>query len=336
MPPTRGGRALVGDCRSGADGTRGVAAGSVGAMSVLAAIDCGTNSTRLLISDRGRTVDRRMVITRLGRGVDATGRLDSAAIERTIDVLRGYATAIEVHGVSALRITATSAARDASNADEFFAAAEAVVGARPELLSGAEEGELSFAGATAELAAARGPFLVVDIGGGSTECMVGTTSVEAVRSFDIGCVRLTERHLASDPPAPEELSNAIAEAMGWFDDLVREVPAVTAARTVVGLAGTISTVAAVEIGLAEWDRDALHHFRLTRAAIEDVFRTLATERLADRVHNPGLEPARADVIVGGCCALVALVRTLGLEELLVSESDILDGLVLSLAARASG
>jgi exopolyphosphatase/guanosine-5'-triphosphate,3'-diphosphate pyrophosphatase len=211
-----------------------------------------------------------------------------------------------------------------------------VVGARPELLSGVEEGELSFAGATADLPAADGPFLVVDIGGGSTECMVGTDRVEAGRSFDIGCVRLTERHLLSDPPAPEELSNAIAEAAGWFDDLMREVPAALAARTVVGLAGTVSTVAMVEIGLAEWDRDAIHHFRLTRPAIEDVFRTLATEALADRVHNPGLEAARADVIVGGCCALVALVRTLGIEEVLVSESDILDGLVRSLADREDG
>ena len=151
-----------------------------------------------------------------------------------------------------------------------------------------------------------------------------------MRSFDVGCVRLTEKHLASDPPAPEELSNAIAEATDWFDDLAREVPAARRRRTVVGLAGTITTVAAVEIGLAEWDRDAIHHFRLTRAAAEDVFRTLATEPLADRVHNPGLEAARADVIVGGCCVLVALVRTLGIDELLVSETDILDGLVASL------
>ncbi len=299
-------------------------------MSVLAAIDCGTNSTRLLIRDGGRTVDRRMVITRLGRGVDATGRLDPEAIAATVDVLRDYRAAMDEHGVAKVRITATSAARDAENADDFFAAAEAVVGTRPELLSGTEEGELSFAGATADLDPGDGPFLVVDIGGGSTECMVGTDRVDAVRSFDIGCVRLTEKHLESDPPAPEELSNAIDEATSWFDDLAREVPAAVAARTVIGLAGTISTVAAVEIGLAEWDRDVIHHFVLTRAAIEDVFRTLAIESLADRRHNPGLEAARADVIVGGCCALVAFVRTLGIDEVLVSESDILDGLVASL------
>jgi len=306
-------------------------------MSTLAAIDCGTNSTRLLIS-RGtghqrEAVDRQNTITRLGKGVDATGRLDPAAIERTVDVLRRYQTSIEAHGVTALRITATSAARDADNADELFDAAEAVVGVRPELLSGAEEGQLSFTGATAELDPADGPFLVVDIGGGSTECIVGTTRAEAVRSLDIGCVRLSEKHLHSDPPAPEELSNAIAEAVELFEDFVREVPAVLDTRRLVGVAGTISTVAAVEIGLAEWDRDVIHHFVLKRAAAEDVFRTLATERLADRLHNPGLEAARADVIVGGCCVLVALLRTLDVDELLVSESDILDGLVFSLADR---
>ena len=273
-----------------------------------------------------------MAITRLGQGVGATKRLDPVAIDRTVAVLREHRAAMDAHGVTAVRVTATSAARDATNAAVFLDAAEEVLGVRPELLSGAEEGALAFAGATAELDPADGPFLVVDIGGGSTECIVGTTGVEALRSFDLGSVRLSEAHLTSDPPEPEELSNAIAEATDWFDELVREVPAVATARQVVGLAGTITTVAAVEIGLAEWDRDRIHHFTLTRGAAEDVFRTLATEALADRVHNPGLEPARADVIVGGCCILVALFRTLGIDELVVSEADILDGLVASLAS----
>jgi exopolyphosphatase/guanosine-5'-triphosphate,3'-diphosphate pyrophosphatase len=306
-------------------------------MSILAAIDCGTNSTRVLISEgegrQRRALDRQNVITRLGRGVHATGQLDPAAIDATVDVLRRYKASIDAHGATAVRMTATSAARDARNAGAFLDAAEAAIGVRPELISGEEEGHLSFAGATSDLDAAAGPFLVVDIGGGSTELVAGTDQVEAVRSLDIGCVRLTEVHLASDPPAPEELSNAIGEVTEELGDLFRAVPAFGAARTVVGLAGTITTVAAVEIGLATWDRDAIHHFRLTRAAAEDVFRTLATEPLADRVHNPGLEAARADVIVGGCCILVALFRTLGIDELVVSEADILDGLVLSLAAR---
>jgi exopolyphosphatase / guanosine-5'-triphosphate,3'-diphosphate pyrophosphatase len=306
-------------------------------MSTLAAIDCGTNSTRLLISEGTggprHPLDRRMTITRLGHGVAASGRLDPEAIERTVAALERYKASMDAHSVDAVRVTATSAARDAVNADDFFRAAEVVLGVRPELLSGADEGQLSFAGATAELDLAEGPFLVVDIGGGSTECMVGGERVEEMRSFDLGCVRTTEAHFESDPPAPEELSNAIAEASDWFEDLRRQVPAVDQARQVVGLAGTITTVAAVEIGLLEWDREAIHHFRLSRAAAEDVFRTLATETLADRVHNPGLEPARADVIVGGCCILVALLRTLGIDEVLVSEADILDGLVASLAAR---
>lgn len=309
-------------------------------MSILAAIDCGTNSTRLLISEgtgrHRRVLDRQAVITRLGQGVDATGRLDPQAIERTVSVLRQYKAAIDAHGATAVRMTATSAARDASNAAAFFDAAEAAVGVRPELITGDVEGALSFAGATAELEPSDGPFLVIDIGGGSTELIVGTDHVEGVRSLDVGCVRLSEKHLASDPPAPEELSNAIGEVADLVTDVLRELPLVGEARTVVGLAGTITTVVAVELGLLEWDREAIHHFRLTRAIAEEVFRTLATEALADRLHNPGLEAARADVIVGGCCVLVGLFRTLGIDEMLVSESDILDGLVFSLADLVDG
>jgi len=299
-------------------------------VSPVAAIDCGTNSTRLLVSDGGRTLDRRMTITRLGRGVDATGELDPAAVERTLAVLGEYRSAMDDHGVTAVRAAATSAARDAGNADTFFDAAAAVLGVRPELLTGEEEGALSFAGATADLAVDDGPFLVIDIGGGSTECIVGTDRPDVMRSFYVDSARLTEKHLVGDPPAPEELSNAIAEATSWFEDLQRDVPEVADVRTVVGLAGTISTVAAVEIGMDRYDRDLIHHFTLTRTAAEDVFRTLATEALRDRVHNPGLERERADVIVGGCCVLVAFLRTLGVDELLVSEADILDGLVASL------
>jgi exopolyphosphatase/guanosine-5'-triphosphate,3'-diphosphate pyrophosphatase len=306
----------------------------------LAAIDCGTNSTRLLVSrGAGRSwtaLDRQNTITRLGQGVDATGRLDPAAIERTLAAVRTYQGSLERHGVEALRITATSAARDAANRDELFDALESIVGTRPELLSGDEEGQLTFRGATAELDPAGAPFLVVDIGGGSTELIVGRTEVEAVTSLDLGCVRLTEKHLHSDPPAAEELSNAIGEATQMFDDALRAVPAFGEAATLVGVAGTVTTVAAVEIGLVEWDREQIHHFELTREAAEDVFRTLATEPLADRVHNPGLEAARADVIVGGCCVLVAVLRILGADRMLVSEADILDGLVQSLADRLDG
>jgi exopolyphosphatase/guanosine-5'-triphosphate,3'-diphosphate pyrophosphatase len=301
-------------------------------MTVLASVDCGTNSTRLLVSEDGRhTIERLMVITRLGAGVDATGRLAPDAIQRTVDVLHRYRDVMDHHGVERVRMTATSAARDASNRDEFFDAAERVVGVRPELLGGDEEGRLSFRGATAELDPSDGPFLVVDIGGGSTEFPVGTTAPDGVISVDMGCVRITEKFLHGDPPTPEELSQAISVIHAYLDDVTREVPATLDAARLVGLAGTVSTMAAVEIGLAEYDRDRIHHFVLTREAAEDVFRTLALERRADRVHNPGLEEARADVIVGGAAILVTIMRHFDFGECLVSEADILDGLVMSIA-----
>lgn len=296
----------------------------------VAAIDCGTNSTRLLVADAGRPVERLMRITRLGKGVDRSGRLDPEAIERTLAVLREYREVMDRHGVGAVRMAATSASRDAANRDEFFDAAEEILGVRPELLSGAEEAEASFRGATADLDTTDGPFVVVDIGGGSTEFAVGGTRLEGSISIDVGCVRMTEKYLLHDPPLPEELSNCLAEVEQHLDDVVRELPTVSGPNRFVGLAGTITNVAAVEQGLPTYDPDRIHHFVLTKEAAEDVFRTLATESVEDRKHNPGLEPARADVIVGGLCVLVAIFRVLGYEECLVSESDILDGLVMGL------
>ena len=303
-------------------------------MTVLAAIDCGTNSTRLLVKEDGRTVERLMRITRLGQGVDATGRLAPEAVERTVAVLREFRAVMDRFGVERVRMTATSAARDAANRDEFFSVAEDVVGSRPELLGGDEEGRLSFLGATSELDPADGPFLVVDIGGGSTEFVVGTREPEGVISLDIGCVRITEKYLVSDPPTAEELSQAISVVHAYLDDVTRELPASLDAARLVGLAGTVTTMAAVEIGLATYDRDRIHHFVLTRDAAEDVFRTLALESRAQRVHNPGLEEARADVIVGGAAILVTILRHFDFDECLVSEADILDGVLLSLANAA--
>lgn len=301
-------------------------------MTVIAALDMGTNSTRLLVARRTEAgleaLERRNTITRLGQGVGATGRLAPEAIERTVACLATYRELMDRHGVDTVRVAATSAAREADNRDALFDRVEAVVGARPELLSGAEEGRLSFLGATAELDPADGPFLVFDIGGGSTEFIVGTDRVEGVLSVDIGCVRLTEKYIEHDPPLPEELTACISLTDAYLEDVQRELPGVADTRTYVGLAGTVTTVAAVEMGLATWDRDRIHHFRLTRDAAEDVFRTLATEARADRIHNPGLEEARADVIVGGCCVLVAVFRRFGVDEIVVSEADILDGLAL--------
>jgi len=300
-------------------------------MTLLAAIDCGTNSTRLLVSEAGeRTIERLQRITRLGEDVDATGRLSPGAIERTLEVLREYRAVMDHRGVEEVRMTATSAARDADNREDFFVPATEIVGSKPELLDGEEEGRLSFLGATHELS---GDALtcVVDIGGGSTEIAVGRDDCEGVISIDVGCVRVTEQFLAHDPPLAEELSAAISVIDLHLDDVERALPAVRDSTRFVGLAGTITTVAAVEMGLPTYDRERIHHFRLTREAAEDVFRTLATEDHDTRVHNPGLEEARADVIVGGCCVLVAIMRRFGFAECLVSEADILDGLVRSLA-----
>jgi len=304
-------------------------------MTTVASIDIGTNSTRVLVARPDAAgkldiLDRRMTITRLGQDVGTTGRLADAAVERTLACLRDYRKILDEHQVDRVRVAATSASRDAANRDEFFDATEAVVGTRPELLSGEEEGRMSFLGATGDLDPSLGPFLIVDIGGGSTEFIVGTDRVEGVMSVDVGCVRMTEKFLEHDPPQPEELTACISFIDAHLEDVAREIPAVADARTLVGLAGTITTVAAVEIGLAVYDRDRIHHFHLTRDAAEDVFRTLATEPYERRIHNPGLEKARADVIVGGCCVLVALFRRFGFDEMIVSEADILDGLALSL------
>jgi exopolyphosphatase/guanosine-5'-triphosphate,3'-diphosphate pyrophosphatase len=303
----------------------------------------GTNSTRLLVADSNgegaagplTTVERHMHITRLGQGVNATRRLHPDAIERTLSVLRKYRDVMDATGVDGVRATATSAARDAAHRDELLGPAAEILGTSVELLSGDEEGRLTFLGATTGLDAPT-PHLVVDIGGGSTEFTVGTASaggeppeVAGTISVDVGCVRLTEAWLHSDPPAPEELSQALSVVQAYLDDVDRLLPAAGQAATLIGTAGTVTTVAAVEIGLAEYDPEVLHHFRLTREAAEDVFRTLATEAAADRRHNPGLEAARVDVIVGGAAVLVAVMRHWGFEEMIVSEADILDGLIRS-------
>jgi exopolyphosphatase/guanosine-5'-triphosphate,3'-diphosphate pyrophosphatase len=307
-------------------------------MTRVAAVDIGTNSTRLLVADvdgagadsRVTQIQREMRITRLGAGVDADRTLRADAIERTVSVLREYGEIIERLGATRVRATATSAARDARNRDEFFdPATEALRGVRPELLSGEEEAALSFLGATAGLHEPT-PYLVVDVGGGSTEFVVGSEKPEGLISIDIGCVRLTEQYLHSDPPEPEELSNAVSAVRDHLADVAREVPGVTSAATLVGLAGTVTTLAAVELGLSTYDPEAVHHFRLTREAAEDVFRTLATEPIAKRRHNPGLDPGRVDVIVGGAIIVVSILRHFGFPDMLVSETDILDGLARSL------
>lgn len=297
----------------------------------VAVVDCGTNTTRLLITSGPEPAAVRLSeITRLGRGVDAAGRLDPSAVERTLECLRKYRRAIDGHNPTAVRVVATSAVRDASNRLDFLEPAEEILGAAPEVLSGREEAEAAFRGAVSDLDPAGGPYLVADIGGGSTELSFGERHCTDALSLEIGSVRLTEKYIDHDPPLPEELSACLSVTELHLDDAVRATPALAGPCRLVGVAGTITTVAAVELGLATYDRDRVHHFRLSKDAAEDVFRTLATEALADRVHNPGLHPGRADVIVAGVCILVRIMRYFDFDECLVSEADLLDGLALSL------
>jgi exopolyphosphatase/guanosine-5'-triphosphate,3'-diphosphate pyrophosphatase len=295
----------------------------------VAAVDIGTNSVRLLIMDeRSRELAREMVITRLGQGVDDTGVLQAEAIARTAKVLTDYRALIEKHAVTKVRATATSAARDARNREEFFAAAETALGTRPELISGDEEAALSFRGATAGVDAARGPFLVVDIGGGSTEIVLGSTAPEAMISLPMGCVRMTERHLRSDPPKQSELDACVADVRAILSQVKRAVP-VDRSRLMIGLAGTITSMASLRQGAMRYDPAVTHHSRLTRADVDGLCTRLSTATVAAR-RSMLAEPKRAEVIVGGALVLRTILEELAIPELMVSETDILDGLAASL------
>ncbi|MFM1839194.1 MAG: hypothetical protein RIS37_460 [Actinomycetota bacterium] len=294
----------------------------------VAAIDIGTNSTNLLIADaNGNDIVREVHVTGLGRGVVNTNTLNDEAIERTIARLRQYASLIQQQNVEALRVTATEACRRATNAHVFLDQAESVLGVRPSIIAGTEEGRLAYSGALSHLPPHDGITLVIDIGGGSTEIMIGEQSLQHAVSFPVGTVVLTESHLRHDPPRPEELTNAIGVVTDFMDDLIRDHPEVLNATRVVGVAGSIVTIAAVEIGLQSFDAKALHGVLMSRDNVEEVFRTLATESLADRKFNPGLPADRADVIVGGCCVLVGVMRKLRIPEIMVSVNNLLDGLV---------
>ena len=294
----------------------------------VAAIDIGTNSTNLLIADaQGNDIAREVHVTGLGRGVVHNNMLNEDAIARTIARLQAYADLIAQHGVGAVRVTATEACRRATNAAVFLDQAEKIIGTRPLIIAGTEEGRLAYSGALSHLPAHDGITLVIDIGGGSTEIMIGEKTLQHAVSFPVGTVVLTESHLAHDPPRPEELTNAIGFVTDFMDDLIRDHPEVLNATRVVGVAGSIVTIAAVEIGLKEFDATALHGVRMTRENVEEVFRTLATETLANRKFNPGLPADRADVIVGGCCVLVGVMRKLRIPEIMVSVNNLLDGLV---------
>jgi exopolyphosphatase / guanosine-5'-triphosphate,3'-diphosphate pyrophosphatase len=301
---------------------------------VLGALDCGTNSTRLfvVVAATGEPLAREVRITRLGQGVDRTRTLHPDAIARTVSVLRDYAGTMRRLGVTGARLVATSAVRDAANRDEFLRAASAAAGVEAEVLSGIEEGRLSYAGATADLAPAVGADVVLDIGGGSTELVVsGRGGLEAV-SLDLGSVRLTERDLPSDPPLSAELEaagRAIAAELDRAEEAAPALGSLPAGSRLLGLAGTVSTISALEQRLATYDRARLHHSVLTAAVVDRWCATLAGEPAAARAARPGMVEGREDVIVGGALVLRAVMARFGFGECLVSESDILDGLIAS-------
>jgi exopolyphosphatase/guanosine-5'-triphosphate,3'-diphosphate pyrophosphatase len=303
----------------------------------VAAIDCGTNSTRLYVADwMGRPLERLMRITRLGEGVDATGKLSPEALDRCLSVLRDYRAEMDRLGVVRGRLVATSAVRDASNGDEFLAAAAQVTGVGAEVLAGTEEGRLSMAGAVADLDEEDGPFLVLDIGGGSTELVAGSGPDDpalATVSLQIGCVRISERFLHSDPPTPEELEEAESMVGDLLESTLAEQPAFGRARTLVGLAGTVTTLSSLNMGLDEYDRNRVHHSVLTAGDVEAWYRTLAGEVQEARLDRAGMVPGREDVIVGGALVLFVMMTRLGFDHCLVSEADILDGMVAGLLVR---
>lgn len=299
----------------------------------VAALDCGTNSLRLLVADLDGAakadVHREMRVVRLGQGVDRTGMLAPEALERTRVALVDYAATCRALGVQRTRLVATSATRDAGNRDVFVALVEEVLGVPPEVVSGDEEAALSFRGATAGLDPSDGPFAVTDIGGGSTEVVLGTTDVEASLSVDVGCVRLTERHLHDDPPTAAQVAAARADVDAALERVAAVVPA-GSARTAVGLAGSVTTVAALALELPSYQPERIHLARIPAAQVRAVTERLLGMTRVERAALPVMHPGRVDVIGGGALVLLAAVERFGWVEVLVSESDILDGIALSL------
>lgn len=294
-------------------------------MTRVAAIDCGTNSVRLLIVDGTTELHREMRIVRLGEGVDRTGVLAPAALERTRAALMDYVATCRELMVERVRMVATSATRDAGNRAEFVAMVQQVPGVEPEVVTGEEEAALSFVGATRDLDRHVGPFLVVDIGGGSTEFVLGTTEVDAARSVDIGCVRLTERHLLDDPPTAAQIASAEADVDAALA-LVRAVVPVERARTVVCLAGSSTTAAAVALELPSYDSGAIHGARLRAPVVRQACDRLLAMTRAERAALPVMHPGRVDVIGAGALVLRTVVDRLDLSEITISEADILDGI----------
>ena len=300
----------------------------------VAAIDCGTNSIRLLIADidgnNFREIVRDMEIVRLGQGVDQTGQFHPDAIARTLAAVDKFAAEIAKRGVEKIRFCATSATRDATNRHLFVDGVRERLGIELEVISGDEEAALSFAGAIKDLDPSNGPFLVVDIGGGSTEFVFGTATVEAARSVNIGCVRMSERHFASDPATPEQIEAARSDIQAAIAQAAAVVP-ITKAKTLVAVAGTATTVAAAALELPEYDRYAIHLSRISAQQTHDAATMFATKTRDQRLSLGYMHPGRVDVIAAGSLVLSEIMKATGATEFVASESDILDGMAFSLA-----
>ncbi len=302
----------------------------------VAAIDCGTNSIRLLVADveadELTEIDRRMVIVRLGEGVDTTGAFSPVALERTFAACNDYADVITELGAERVRFVATSASRDVSNRAAFVDGVRTRLGVTPEVISGDEEAALSFRGAVAGLPAEMipAPRLVVDIGGGSTEFVLGGDLPTSAVSVDIGCVRMTERHLRSDPPTPAQIEATEADIAAAVDTAARSVDW-SSARSLIGVAGTVTTIVALAHHLSAYDPAAIHGRSVTADQVEEIAAQLLTMPRAQRAALAVMHPGRVDVIAGGAMVLRAILRRTGQEQVTASETDILDGVARALA-----
>ncbi len=299
----------------------------------VAAIDCGTNSIRLLIADidgnNFREITRQMEVVRLGQGVDKTGAFHPDAIARTLAAVDLYAAEIAKRGVEKIRFCATSATRDATNRALFIDGVKERLGIEPEVIAGEVEAALSFQGATKDFDKSEGPFLVIDIGGGSTEFVFGTDVVEAARSMNIGCVRMSERHFTGDQPDPGQIAAAIEDIDEAIRQAAKSVP-ITSAKTVIMVAGTATTVAAAALELPAYDRYAIHLARITSERAHQISTDLLRETREQRAAHGYMHPGRVDVIGAGSLVLDRIMQATGASEFVASESDILDGMAWSL------
>jgi exopolyphosphatase/guanosine-5'-triphosphate,3'-diphosphate pyrophosphatase len=296
---------------------------------LVAAIDCGTNSVRLLVTENGADVHRETRIVRLGQAVDRTGVLAPDAIERTRVALADYAAIITRLGVERTRMVATSATRDARNRDEFAAMVHATLGVEPEVVTGLEEAELSYSGAVGTLHDVAEPVLLIDLGGGSTELVLGGDPLRA-HSMNIGSVRMTERHLSDDPPSAAQVAAAEDDVRRALDAARADVP-VEQAAAVVGVAGTITTLAAIALGLEQYDAEAIHGSRIPVPTIADITDRLLHLDHGQRAAIKVIHPGRVDVIAGGALILRTVLEQTDATELIASENDILDGIAKSIS-----